>query len=158
VNLALALALGDRFPALPTLAGSMVVGFLAYGVSLALFVVGLRHLGTARTGAYFSVAPFFGAALALVGGEPITWQLVAASLLMALGIWFHLTERHMHAHKHEAMAHEHEHAHDKHHQHSHPDQPSLVLAPGIKHSHRHRHEPMEHVHAHFPDVHHRHVH
>jgi drug/metabolite transporter (DMT)-like permease len=47
----------------------MVVGFLAYGVSLALFVVALRHLGTARTGAYFSVAPFFGALLAVSMGR-----------------------------------------------------------------------------------------
>ncbi|WP_293606250.1 DMT family transporter [Polaromonas sp. UBA4122] len=158
VNLALAAALGDHLPTLPILAGSMIVGFLAYGVSLALFVVGLRHLGTARTGAYFSVAPFFGAALALIGGESITFRLVAAGILMGLGVWLHLTERHEHGHKHEAMEHEHEHAHDEHHQHGHPDQPGLVLAPGIKHSHWHRHEPTEHVHAHFPDAHHRHVH
>jgi drug/metabolite transporter (DMT)-like permease len=158
VNLALALAFEDRFPALPTLAGSMVVGFLAYGVSLALFIVGLRHLGTARTGAYFSVAPFFGAALALMSGEPITWQLVAASLLMGLGVLLHLTERHEHGHQHEEMEHEHEHAHDEHHQHVRPDQPDLVLAPSMKHTHRHRHEPMQHDHPHFPDSHHRHVH
>ena len=160
VNLALALALGDRFPVLPTLAGAMAVGFLAYGVSLALFVVGLRHLGTARTGAYFSVAPFFGAALALVSGERITMRLVAAGLLMGLGVWLHLTERHEHGHVHEPMdhEHEHEHEHDEHHQHSHPDQPGLVLPTGQKHAHRHRHETMEHAHAHFPDAHHRHGH
>lgn len=63
----------------------MVVGFLAYGVSLALFVVGLRHLGTARTRAYFSVAPFFGALLALLMGEPVTAPLLLAGALMALG-------------------------------------------------------------------------
>ncbi|MND07304.1 hypothetical protein D3C83_291930 [compost metagenome] len=38
-----------------------LLGFLGYGISLTLFIVALRHLGTARTGAYFSVAPFFGA-------------------------------------------------------------------------------------------------
>lgn len=76
---------------------SLLVGFLAYGVSLALFVVGLRHLGTERTGAYFSVAPFFGAALALASGEAITLRLLMAGLLMGLGVWLHLTEKHEHA-------------------------------------------------------------
>lgn len=52
----------------------MLLGFASYGVSLVLFVRGLRFLGTARTGAYFSVAPFFGAALAvLLLGEPLGW-------------------------------------------------------------------------------------
>lgn len=158
VNLALALAMGDRLPAMPTLAAALAVGFLAYGVSLTLFVVGLRHLGTARTGAYFSVAPFFGAALALASAEPITSKLVSAGVLMGLGVWLHLTERHEHAHVHEPMDHEHEHAHDEHHQHDHPDQPGLVSQPGLSHTHRHRHEPVEHEHAHFPDAHHHHVH
>ncbi len=158
VNLALALAIGDRLPALPVLGGAMLVGFLAYGVSLAWFVVGLRHLGTARTGAYFSVAPFFGAALALASGEPVTASLAVAGLLMGLGVWLHLTEQHAHPHVHEPMDHEHEHAHDEHHQHDHPDQPRLVLAPGQQHTHAHHHERMEHAHAHFPDAHHRHAH
>lgn len=158
VNLALAAAIGDRLPSMPVLGGAMLVGFLAYGVSLALFVVGLRHLGTARTGAYFSVAPFFGAALALASGEPVTARLVAAGLLMGIGVWLHLTEKHEHRHVHEPMNHEHEHAHDEHHQHEHPDQPGLALALGQRHAHRHQHDPISHVHAHFPDAHHRHVH
>jgi drug/metabolite transporter (DMT)-like permease len=158
VNLGLATAVGETLPAPLVVAGAMVVGFLAHGVSLALFVVGLRQLGTARTGAYFSVAPFVGAGLALIGGEPITLRLVAAGLLMGLGIWLHLTERHEHVHVHEVMEHEHPHEHDVHHQHGHPDQPGLPLGNGAMHSHRHRHESMEHAHAHFPDAHHRHVH
>lgn len=158
VNLALAVAIGNRLPALPVLGAAMLVGFLAYGVSLALFVVSLRHLGTARTGAYFSVAPFFGATLALASGEAVTTRLTAAGLLMGLGVWLHLTEKHEHPHAHEPMDHEHEHAHDAHHQHEHPDQPGLVLAPGQKHSHAHQHQTMEHAHAHFPDAHHRHGH
>jgi drug/metabolite transporter (DMT)-like permease len=99
VNLALALAIGNRLPSLPVVGSAMLVGFLAYGVSLALFVVGLRHLGTARTGAYFSVAPFFGAALALASGEPVTARLVTAGLLMGMGVWLHLTEQHAHPHE-----------------------------------------------------------
>lgn len=154
VNLGLAFSLGASMPVLPNLAGAMVVGLLAYGVSLALFVVGLRHLGTARTGAYFSVAPFFGALLAVLMGEPITMPLLMAGALMALGTWLHLTERHEHRHVHEPLEHSHEHVHDEHHLHAH-DYP---VTPGTKHSHRHRHEPLIHTHPHFPDTHHRHGH
>jgi len=154
VNLILAFSLGASMPSLPNLAGAMVVGFFAYGVSLALFVIGLRHLGTARTGAYFSVAPFFGAILALMMGESVTIQLLIAGALMALGTWLHLTERHEHKHVHEGMMHDHEHVHDEHHQHDH-DSPVTV---GIKHRHLHWHKPLEHTHPHFPDSHHRHNH
>ena len=158
VNLGLAWALGERLPALVPLAGAMVVGFLAYGVSLALFVVGLRHLGTARTGAYFSVAPFFGTLLAWLLGDAITWPLVVAGGLMALGVWLHLTERHQHTHHHEALEHTHEHTHDAHHQHAHPEGQDTGATGAEKHTHWHRHSPMEHTHAHFPDAHHRHGH
>ncbi|HEX7647619.1 MAG TPA: DMT family transporter [Noviherbaspirillum sp.] len=155
VNLLLALASGAGLPQLPNLLGAMTVGLLAYGVSLALFVIGLRHLGTARTGAYFSVAPFFGAVLAIpLLGEAIDLRLLAAGALMALGVWLHLTEQHGHEHIHETMEHAHEHEHDAHHQHEH-DAP---VPPGTRHTHRHRHAPMTHTHAHFPDAHHRHTH
>jgi drug/metabolite transporter (DMT)-like permease len=154
VNLALALALGDELPAWPAVAAAMAVGLLAYGVSLSLFVVGLRHLGTARTGAYFSIAPFVGALIALAFGEPATPTLLLAGALMAVGVWLHLSERHSHLHVHPAMSHEHEHEHDAHHQHAH-DRP---VAPGTRHSHAHRHEALEHAHAHYPDAHHRHDH
>ena len=154
VNLPLACSLGAPLPAWPNAAAAMMVGLFAYGVSLALFVVGLRHLGTARTGAYFSVAPFFGALFAVLTGEPITMPLLLAGGLMALGTWLHLTERHEHSHAHEALEHGHEHVHDEHHLHAH-DHP---VTPGTRHSHWHRHEPLIHTHPHFPDAHHRHGH
>src|SRR5207237_8842903 len=97
-----------------------VVGLLGYGISLVLFIMALRDLGAARTGAYFSVAPFFGAILALLlpatSTGPAFW---AAAALMALGVWLHLTERHEHEHVHEATTHAHEHVHDSHHRHEH---------------------------------------
>ena len=65
VNLLLALAGGAYLPPAGTLLAAGMVGFLGYGVSLALFVLALRHLGAARTGAYFSLAPFVGATLAV---------------------------------------------------------------------------------------------
>ena len=154
VNLVLAFALGAALPAWPNVAAAMAVGLLAYGVSLALFVVGLRHLGTARTGAYFSVAPFFGALIALAGGEPATPALLIGGALMALGVGLHLSERHEHAHQHTAVEHDHAHVHDEHHQHAHQG----GVAAGTPHAHPHRHEPLQHQHPHFPDAHHRHEH
>lgn len=154
VNLGIALALGARWPATLPIVGALLVGLLAYGISLALFVVALRHLGTARTGAYFSVAPFFGAVLALSMGEPLTLQLAVAGVLMAFGIWLHLTEHHAHEHTHEALHHAHAHVHDEHHQHAH-DFPWDGQEP---HDHPHGHEPLTHAHPHYPDAHHRHRH
>lgn len=154
VNLLLAIALGSALPAIPTLGGALLLGFFAYGISLVLFVVGLRQLGTARTAAYFSVSPFFGALLAIgLLAEPASLRLLIAGALMALGVLLHLTERHAHLHSHEAIEHEHEHEHDDHHQHGHVGLPAAA-----RHSHRHRHEPLAHEHEHFPDAHHRHGH
>ena len=155
VNLGLALSFGARLPAPGPLAAAAVVGFLGYGVSLVLFVLGLRFLGTARTGAYFSAAPFIGAILSLLMfKEPVTARLVAAGVLMGIGLYLHLTEDHSHSHDHEALDHEHSHVHDEHHQHAHgPGDPA-----GEPHSHWHHHAPMRHKHPHYPDLHHRHGH
>jgi drug/metabolite transporter (DMT)-like permease len=155
VNVAIALASGSSFPAAALLAGAALVGFLGYGVSLALFVVALRQLGAARTGAYFSTAPFIGAVVAILAlGEPASPQLIGAGVLMALGLWLHLSERHEHEHEHEATRHEHPHSHDEHHRHSHDgDAPA-----GEPHSHLHSHGRLRHRHPHYPDAHHRHSH
>ena len=156
-NLVLALLLGASWPALPVVLAAGLVGFASYGASLTLFVIGLRELGTARTGAYFSVAPFFGALLAiLLLGEPATWPLLAAGALMAVGVALHLSERHEHRHRHVALEHSHEHVHDGDPHHDHAHEPPV--APGTRHSHAHRHEPMEHSHPHYPDAHHQHGH
>jgi drug/metabolite transporter (DMT)-like permease len=155
VNSLIATALGAAWPPLPRLAGALVLGFLSYGVSLVFFVFALRHLGTARTGAYFSSAPFVGAAVSLiVFRERPSVAFAAAAVLMAFGVWLHVTERHEHEHRHELLEHEHLHVHDEHHRHSHsPNDP-----PGEPHSHPHCHEPMVHTHKHYPDIHHRHDH
>ncbi|WP_416796747.1 DMT family transporter [Ciceribacter azotifigens] len=152
-NLILALGLGTPVPSAAAIGAGAILGFLSVGVSLVLFMLALRHLGTARTGAYFSLAPFIGATLSIILlREPLTLQIAFAGLLMGTGLWLHLTERHEHLHVHEAFEHEHAHVHDAHHQHHH-DGPATE-----PHSHRHRHEPLTHKHPHYPDLHHRHTH
>ncbi len=155
VNVGIALLVSQKLPPWSAIAQASVLGFFSYGLSLVCFVLALRHLGTARTGAYFSTAPFLGSAIAL----SLAWQLPTAlfwlaAALMAAGVLLHLTEEHNHLHRHEAMEHEHLHVHDAHHQHEHlPSDP-----PGEPHSHWHRHEVLEHSHPHFPDIHHQHPH
>ena len=163
VSLCLAWATGSAWPATPAVLQAALVGFASYGVSLVLFVLALRHLGTARTGAYFSIAPFAGAVISVgLLGDPITVPLLLGGALMAVGVALHLTENHNHPHLHDAMTHDHEHSHgdgetDPHHLHHHD---GLADAPsnGASHRHAHTHEPQAHTHAHFPDAHHRHGH
>ena len=154
-NLALGLALGGTLPGIAAVGFAGIVGFFGYGVSLALFVLALRHLGTARTGAYFSTAPFLGSAVAIIAfGEPVTAQLAVAGALMAAGVWLHLTERHEHEHMHTPLAHAHPHTHDDHHQHTH----RAMDPPGEPHTHVHEHGRLRHSHPHAPDMHHTHRH
>ena len=155
VNLGAGLAAGAQVPDGMIVVAVGIVGFLGYGVSLALFILALRYLGTARTGAYFSLAPFVGAILGVVLlGEPVTSALLVAGGLMALGLYLHLAERHSHEHVHDPIEHEHGHLHDDHHQHEHPE----GAAGEDQHTHRHRHAPMIHRHPHYPDLHHQHLH
>lgn len=155
VNLILGYAAGGQLPAPGIMLAAAGLGFLGYGTSLVLFVLALRNIGTARTAAYFSIAPFAGAALALplLGEAPgaLFWP---ATLLMGVGVWLHFSERHEHRHTHEPTRHAHRHVHDEHHQHAH-DFPWDASKP---HSHEHVHEPITHAHHHFPDSHHRHRH
>ena len=156
VNTALALAIVQaRWPSGGVVASAMAIGLVSYGMSLTLFVLALRGLGAARTGAYFSIAPFAGAVIAFaLLGEPFTMQIAVGGALMAAGVWLHLTEHHAHGHTHVPMTHTHEHEHDAHHRHSH----SASDPAGERHTHEHTHAPLTHSHEHFPDSHHRHGH
>lgn len=155
VNAALAAVQGLPWPTLDATLAACALGFLGYGVSLALFVLALRHLGAARTGAYFSTAPFIGAVLGIaLFGSDVTFLFLVAAGLMALGFWLHVTEDHVHEHAHEATSHEHRHIHDQHHRHSHQSGDP----PGEPHTHAHGHVRLVHRHPHYPDFHHRHSH
>ena len=155
VNISIALLMGAAMPPLSVSAAAATVGLMGYGVSLTLFVLALRDLGTARTGAYFSVAPFFGAAIALVvQHEPVSAPLMIAAGLMAWGVWLHLSEVHEHLHLHKRLEHSHSHVHDAHHQHRHESNWDGTEP----HTHLHVHAPLRHAHPHYPDIHHRHEH
>lgn len=150
--LLIALATTASVPGIPAIIAALILGFLCYGLSVALFVRSLRDLGAARTGAYFSAAPFIGMVLSLVlfPGIP-DLQLVISFLLMLAGVLFLATEKHIHLHHHATIEHEHYHRHpEEHHGHDHAG------TEGEGHSHLHRHEPIDHEHPHTPDIHHRH--
>ena len=155
VVLAITLMIGGKLPNFLIISQALLVGFFGYGLSLVLFVMALRNLGTARAGAYCSTAPFCGAALSLLmlHENPSTLFWVAA-ILMGIGIWIHLTENHSHEHTHEEMEHEHSHYHDEHHQHQH----NFTWNGVEPHSHKHFHHKLTHNHQHYPDIHHRHKH
>lgn len=154
-NTAIALGAGARLPGTLPLAAVLLLGLLGYGISVVLYIKALRHLGTARTGAYFATAPFIGGALALVlSGQAPALLFWLAAACMALGVWLHLTEHHQHEHQHEPMRHSHEHVHDEHHQHEHES----GWDGREPHVHEHRHARLRHTHAHFPDIHHQHPH
>jgi drug/metabolite transporter (DMT)-like permease len=158
VNCTIAVALGARLPPATHVAGAMLLGLVSYGLSLVLYVRALRTLGTARTGAYFALAPFVGAVLSIIiWHDAVTPSLLIAAAFMALGVWLHVSERHVHEHVHEKLEHDHAHVHDEHHQHTHGPGDPAVTDP-VPHRHHHVHEPMVHTHEHYPDVHHRHTH
>jgi drug/metabolite transporter (DMT)-like permease len=154
-NTVLAVVLGATLPVAAHTLATLLLGFLGYGLSLVLFIVALRQLGTARTGAYFATAPFIGAVAAMLfygqSGGLAFW---VAAACMGLGVWLHVTEHHEHEHVHEPLAHAHAHMHDEHHQHEH----DFKWDGSEPHSHEHAHGWLRHRHAHFPDIHHRHGH
>jgi drug/metabolite transporter (DMT)-like permease len=153
-NLALAMTIGERFPAIAYLVAALALGAVSYGISILLDAYALRILGAAREAAVFAVAPFVGALVApFVLPESIGMGELAAGVLMAIGITLLLRERHAHLHTHDVLVHDHRHVHDDHHHHSHPN--GLASEP---HAHVHRHDVLEHSHPHVSDVHHRHSH
>ena len=87
-SLAIAFAVGESLPALPYVLGSLLLGFLAYGLSIFFYVYAQRQLGAAKTSAYYAIAPFIGAGLSLAlfreWPEPSFWVALA---IMAAGAY-----------------------------------------------------------------------
>lgn len=154
-NLAIALFVGASFPQAILLIKIGLLGYFSYGLSLVLFIISLRLVGTSRSGAYFSTAPFLGAMISwgFFKSELTVWEGVAF-VCMAIGLWIHITENHEHEHFHEECTHAHSHIHDAHHLHEHAEGIDLKES----HSHEHFHPALIHKHPHYPDIHHRHSH
>jgi drug/metabolite transporter (DMT)-like permease len=147
----LALFLGNSLPSVATILGTLLLGFVSYGLSTMLFIRSMRGLGAARTSALYGTAPLAGVLLSIViFGEFPSFLFVIAAILMIGGALLLINEEHSHTHVHTAMIHEHSHNHDDH-SHGHDD------VTGI-HSHEHEHPAEEHEHDHMPDIHHRHGH
>lgn len=155
VNLAIGIGLQPVTAGAGVISLALLVGALAYGVSITLYIASAQGLGATRAQMFFASAPFFGLALsAAMLGEAISpvQYIAAAVLVLSLAMLFR--DQHNHWHIHEALAHEHMHRHDDgHHTHEHGDS-----APSQRHSHWHEHEPVRHAHPHWPDLHHRHRH
>lgn len=133
---------------------ALLVGALAYGASIVLYVRGAQQLGAVRSQLLFSAAPFFGVGLSwLALGEPVELAQVGAAVLMLLAVMLLHRERHEHPHTHSAQTHTHWHRHDDDH-HGHAHEPSVKGG----HVHEHQHGEQVHQHPHRPDLHHRHSH
>ncbi|WP_238883455.1 DMT family transporter [Clostridium sp. YIM B02551] len=145
------------FPDIITIIKAMILGCFSYGVSLVLFVLAMRSLGSARTSTFFGTAPFIGAILSFVLFREAPGIMFIVSLpIMIIGTLLLFKEDHAHKHKHEHIVHEHRHSHsDSHHEHSHVL--GEIPMDGYN-SHVHEHKEMEHEHSHTPDIHHRHSH
>ena len=147
----LASSLGNPFPAVMTILGTLLLGFLSYGLSTMLFIRSMRGLGAARTSALYGTAPLAGVALSIfMFGEFPSFFFIIAAILMIGGALLLINEEHSHTHVHTAIVHEHSHSHDDG-MHGHSG------GEGI-HSHGHEHPEEEHDHDHMPDIHHRHGH
>lgn len=154
-SLALALLAGAGFPRPAVVKAGPLLGFMSYGVSVALAVWAMRALGAARQSALFATAPFMGslAAVPLLGESVGTWE-AAAGAVVVIGVTLLVTEAHEHWHRHPATEHEHAHVHDEHHGHEHRE----GWDGSEPHSHVHAPPPLLHAHPHVSDVHHRHRH
>jgi drug/metabolite transporter (DMT)-like permease len=164
--LLLAMGLGQRFPAGPTLLAALAIGAVGYGLSIWLDLLALRELGAAREAVVFATAPFVGALFSVVVlRESLAPPLLMAAGLMAAGVVLLLLERHSHWHRHEGLRHAHRHRHDSHggdphhaHDHAPEDLEGIAADCPFWHAHEHRHREVEHAHSHVSDAHHRHRH
>jgi len=157
LSLLLAFALDIHFPTLKVVFECMLLGLLSYGLSIVLFILSMRDLGSTRTVALFSSAPFVGVILSfIIFREPVSTLFYIGLPIMILGAALLLGEEHVHIHKHQEIEHEHSHNHDDiHHNHAHLGE--LKSKQG-SHTHLHKHDSIKHTHLHTPDIHHRHSH
>ena len=153
-SLLIALFIGDVSTNLIFIPAALIVGFVAYGMSIRFYILAQRSLGASRTSALYAFAPFIGVTLSLaVFRETPSVSFGVAFAMMCIGAYLAAFEKHEHEHEHVKLEHEHRHNHgDGHHNHKH--EPPVVK----EHSHAHIHTEQQHKHRHTPDLHHVHTH
>jgi drug/metabolite transporter (DMT)-like permease len=154
ISLSMAFLLGERISFNGQLLFALLLGAFSYGISLVFFVKALKGLGSSRTGVFYSFGPFIGAlASIIILKEWLGWLMFPAIVLMMVGVWLIIYERHSHEHYHQVVEHNHLHRHDDlHHNHTHTEK-----VPDT-HAHVHTHAEISHEHAHWPDTDHQHTH
>lgn len=160
LSLCLVFLLGIDLPPVHQIPLYLIVGFLSFGgLASVFFLLALRSLGTARTGLFLALSPFFGVFFSLLLFSETPQPLfIVAFPLMVVGTWLLVSEHHVHSHYHPPLVHNHRHHHDDgHHDHVHHAGSPAVSRVG-DHTHLHAHEPVTHEHPHKPDIHHRHDH
>lgn len=111
--LIIALVIGEKLPPLSAIAVALLLGFVAYGLSIYFYILAQRHLGAARTSAFYAFAPFIGAGFSFVIFRELpSVAFVIALVLMCIGAYFAASERHKHFHFHGELGHAHTHTHD----------------------------------------------
>lgn len=131
-SLLVVLTLGEKIPGILWILGVLVLGFVAYGLSINFYIKAQKDLGAAKTSAYYSIAPFLGVAfgMLLLGERPgIQFYaglaiMIAATVLMvrdtiSLQHTHEHTHTHTHEHRHGELLHTHEHTHIHSHTHIH---------------------------------------
>ena len=127
-SLIISIILGEKFPEIRYTIYALLLGYVAYGLSIFLYVRSQRDLGAAKTSAYYAIAPFIGTFLCfLVNGEALSASYFAGLILMIVGTVFVVIDtcliKHTHLHTHtiththdgythtHVLTHEHEHKH-----------------------------------------------
>lgn len=152
-SLVVALIIGEHIPAIRWIICVLVLGFVAYGLSIHFYIMAQKDLGAAKTSAYYSIAPFLGVAFSmLLLKERPGVQFYLALIIMIISTYFMVkdtielqhTHEHEHTHTHEHshgdLVHTHEHTHVHTHLHTHT---------GDSENHSHEHEISEHQHMHY---------
>jgi len=151
-SLAVAFIVGEQLPSVRWILCALLLGFVAYGLSIHFYIMAQKDLGAAKTSAYYSVAPFLGVAFGMLFlGERPAPQFYAALIVMIISTYFMVKDtvelqhthehRHLHSHEHShgELTHTHEHMHIHSHIHTHGED---------NNDHEHPHKEMTHEHVH----------
>ena len=149
----IALLLGEKLPEMKYILLAMLLGYVAYGLSIFLYIQAQRDLGAAKTSAYYAVAPFVGAFLSFVlTGEKLSGIYFVALIVMIIGTVFvvldTIARHHAHLHVH-TFTHTHDgstHTHTITHSHEH-DHYVIVDKHGHHHGQRELEAASGHVHV-----------